>query len=83
MAAAAPEHQLASGTGRLLRARKDEATDMNKLPRREVLEEQARAVQAAEAELDEGDLEEVSGGLMPMLVLMYGIGLGVIRKLME
>ena len=59
---------------------------MNKLPRREVLEEQARAIQAAEAELDERELEEVSGGFMPILVLMYGIGLGgigVIKKLLE
>ena len=59
---------------------------MNKLPRREVLEQQAKAMQAAEAELDEGELEEVSGGLAPLLVLMYGIGLGglgVIKKLLE
>ena len=47
-----------------------------KLPRKEVLEEQAKAMREAEAELREDELEEVSGGIiLPVLVLMYGVGI--------
>jgi hypothetical protein len=53
-----------------------------KLPRQEVLDEQAKAMREAESELQEDELEEATGGLfMPHVILMYGIG--IIRDLLK
>ncbi len=46
-----------------------------KLPRQEVLEKQAEAMRETEAELSEEELEEANGGFLPILVLMYGVGI--------
>jgi hypothetical protein len=52
-----------------------------KLPRQEVLDEQAKAMREAEAELNEEELEEATGGLLPLIILMYGVG--IIRGLLK
>jgi hypothetical protein len=52
-----------------------------KLPRQEVLDQQAKAMREAEAELKEEELEEATGGRLPLIILMYGIG--IIRELLK